>query len=193
MEDLGPTCMLPRLLFRLAFAALLICASAYTDSPVPGPSEYQVKAAFLYNFVKFVEWPVTADEPQGPIVMCVIGKNPFGNELVRAVEGKRVNGRPMVVRHVTAPGAAMSCHVLFVSSSESGRSTEIANAVRVWSVLTVGESEGFTERGGMVGFLMDGQRVRFQINLKAAVEAGLKISSKLLQLAAPASGNRGKN
>jgi hypothetical protein len=178
---------------RLLFAALLPCVRAYTESPVQGPSEYQVKAAFLYNFVKFVEWPASLAEQRGPIVMCVIGKDPFGDLLVRAVEGKSVNGRPIVVRNVAEPGAAVSCQVLFVSTPESGRLPEIAKAVRVWSVLTVGESERFAERGGMVGFLMEGQKVRFQINAKAAAEAGLQISSKLLQLSAPWPGNKGKN
>jgi hypothetical protein len=152
-----------------------------------------VKAAFLYYFVKFVEWPATIAEQLGPVSMCVIGKDPFGGALVRAIEGKQVNGRPIVVRQVNGPGAATSCHVLFVSSSESSRFTDIVKTVRAWSVLTVGESDGFAERGGMVTFLMEGQRVRFQINLKAATDAGLKISSKLLQLAAPASGKSGKN
>jgi hypothetical protein len=183
--------MLQSLAYRLIITALLFRASAFADNPAQGPSEYQVKAAFLYNFVKFIEWPSAMAEQQGPVLMCVIGKNPFGDALVRAVEGKKVNGRPMEVRHVSGPGAAVSCHVLFVSSSESGRIAEIVKAVRVWSVLTVSEGERFTERGGMVAFLMEGQRVRFQINLKAATEAGLKVSSKLLQLAAP--GNKGKN
>jgi hypothetical protein len=127
-------------------------------------------------------------EQQGPASICVIGKDPFAGALVRAIEGKQVNGRPMVVRQINGPGAAVSCHVLFVSSSESSRLLEIVKAVHSWSVLTVGESDGFSERGGMITFLMEGQRVRFQINLKAATEAGLKISSKLLHLAAPARG-----
>ncbi len=175
---------------RVILIAVLFRASTFADA-IQGPSEYQVKAAFLYNFVKFVEWPAALPEQQGPVVMCVIGKDPFGDVLVRAVEGKKVNGRPMEVRQIAGAGAAISCHVLFVSPSESSRFTEIANAVRVWSVLTVGEGERFTERGGMIAFVMEGQRVRFQINLKVATEAGLKVSSKLLLLAAPA--NRGKN
>ncbi len=179
------------LAYRVILAALLFRASLFADTPVQGPSEYQVKAAFLYNFVKFVEWPAAISEQQGPVVMCVIGKDPFGDSLVRAVEGKKVNGRPLEVRQIAGPGAAISCHVLFVSSSESGRINEISSAVRVWSVLTVGEGERFTERGGMIAFVMEGQRVRFQINLKVATEAGLKVSSKLLLLAAPA--NKGKN
>jgi hypothetical protein len=183
--------MLQRFAYRLILAALLWRASAFADTPVQAPSEYQVKAAFLYNFVKFVEWPAAMADQHGPVLMCVIGKDPFGDALVRAIEGKKVNGRSMEVRRIAGPGDAVSCQVLFVSSSESGRITEIAGAVRAWSVLTVGEGERFTERGGMFAFCMEGQRVRFQINLKAATEAGLKVSSKLLQLAAP--GNRGKN
>jgi hypothetical protein len=187
------TDMLRSLGSRLFLITLLSCACGLHDSRAEGPSEYQVKAAFLYNFVKFVEWPPTVGEQRGPIAMCVIGKDPFGEELVNVVEGKKVNGRPVAIRKINDLAAAASCHVLFVSASESSRLPEITRAVRVWSVLTVGEWPTFIERGGIVNFLMEGHRVRFQINAKAADEAGLKISSKLLQLAAPAPDVKGKN
>ena len=173
--------------------ALLTSTLAWAETSAQGPSEYQVKAAFLYNFVKFVEWPAAAIDPQEPITLCVLGKDPFGDALSRAIEGKSVNGHRIATRRIAEAAKAQSCHVLFVSASESGRAAEIIRAVRSWNVLTVSEIDRFLDRGGMINFVMDGQRVRFQINAKVAIEAGLKISSKLLQLAAPAAENRGRN
>jgi hypothetical protein len=163
--------------------AMLVCACAHAENAAQGPSEYQVKAAFLYNFVKFVDWPDTPAAQEGPIEICVLGKDPFGGALERVVEGKTVNGRPLVILRVKEVAAARSCQVLFVSASEAGRVSEITQAVHAWSVLTVSEIDRFSERGGIITFLMEGQRVRFRINPKMAASAGLKISSKLLQLA----------
>jgi len=162
------------------------CVRARAENATPAPSEYQVKAAFLYNFVKFVDWPDTAIDPREPIVLCVLGKDPFSGELDRAIEGKSINGHRVAARHIADAAAARSCQVLFVTASESSRVTEIVKTIRVSSVLIVGEFDRFSERGGMINFVMDGKKVRFQINAKAAADADLKISSKLLQLAAPA-------
>jgi hypothetical protein len=162
---------------------MLVCTGAHAENPAQGPSEYQVKAAFLYNFVKFVEWPETPVVQEGAILLCMLGKDPFGGALERVVEGKTVNGRPLVIRRIGDIAAARSCQVLFVSASEAGRVSEITRAVRGWNVLTVSEIDRFSERGGIITFLMEGQKVRFQINPKTAASAGLKISSKLLQLA----------
>ena len=162
--------------------ALLSCALGYGEDQAPAPSEYQVKAAFLYNFVKFVEWPSSAESQAGPIALCVIGKDPFRGELHRAVDGKAVNGRPLIVRQTSDASATQSCQVLFVSLSEEGRAAGIIAAVAGWSVLTVSDIDWFSERGGMINFIMQGQRVRFQINPDAAARAGLRISSKLLHL-----------
>jgi len=175
---------------RLLLAS--ICMLAQAESSAQSLSEYQVKAAFLYNFVKFVEWPAAAIDQRESITLCVLGRDPFGDALVRAVEGKTVNGHQIATRKINEVAAARSCHVLFLSASESGRAAEIIRAVQARNVLTVGEFDRFIESGGMINFVMDGQRVRFQINAKAALDAGLKISSKLLQLAAPAE-YRGKN
>jgi len=165
----------------LLTAAMLVCTHASAENAAQGPSEYQVKAAFLYNFVKFVDWPAARKE--GPIELCVLGKDPFGGALERVVEGKSVNGRPLVIRRIGDIAAARSCHVLFVSRSEAGRVSLIAKKVHAWNVLTVSDVDRFCERGGIITFLMEGQRVRFRINTKMAATAGLTISSKLLQLA----------
>jgi hypothetical protein len=167
----------------LLAVAILVCPRARAENPPQAPSEYQVKAAFLYNFVKFVDWPATPAAQDGPIELCVLGKDPFGGALERVIEGKTVNGRPLAIRRIGDIATARSCHVLFVSASETGRVGEIVKAVHTWSVLTVSDIDRFSERGGIIGFLMEGQRVRFRINPKVAASAGLRISSKLLQLA----------
>jgi hypothetical protein len=171
-----------RFLSRLSTTFMIALACAHGLGQTPGPSEYQVKAAFLYNFVKFVEWPAEALTKQEGMVLCVFGKDPFNGELDQATQGKSVDGRKLAIHRINDPVAAISCHVLFVGASEPGRSRAVISAVRNFAVLTVTETDRRAE-GGMINFLMDGQRVRFQIDAKAAARVGLKISSKLLQVA----------
>ena len=161
----------------------LVCSGALGEAPEKPPSEYQVRAAFLYNFVKFVEWPGSPNDQGGAIELCVLGKDPVEGELQRVISGKTVSGRSLTVRRISDPAAAQSCRILFVSSSEAGRVPEVLKALGSTGVLTVSEAERFSEHGGMINFRMEGQRVRFQINAAAANRVGLKISSQLLQLA----------
>lgn len=148
------------------------------------PSEYQLKAAFLFNFAKFVEWPAGAfPEARSPIIIGVLGDNPFGSELERTIRDKTVNERPLQIKEFRSAAEARGCHVLFVGNSEKKRLPEVIEGLRGTSVLTVGEAENFIESGGMIGFVREGNKVRFQINDRAARGAGLKISSKLLNLA----------
>lgn len=149
----------------------------------PQPSEYQIKAAFLFNFAKFVEWPATAfAEATSPIVIGVLGENPFRDDLERTIQNKTVNDRPLVVTEFRSPGEATNCHILFISTSEKARLPEILETLRKTTVLTVSETQRFTEAGGMINFFLEGKKSRFQINDVAAKNAGLKISSKLLSL-----------
>jgi hypothetical protein len=148
------------------------------------PTEYQIKAAFLFNFAKFVEWPEEAfSEPNTPIVIGVLGKNPFGDDLERTVRGKTINGRSLTIKEFRSPTEARDCHILFISTSEKTRLPEVFESLQGASVLTVGETERFTEAGGMINFVLEGSKIRFQVNDAAAKSAGLKISSKLLSLA----------
>lgn len=149
------------------------------------PSEYQIKAAFLFNFAKFVEWPAKAfATPTSPLIIGVLGDNPFGDDLERTVRGKSVNNHPLVIREkLVSITDATNCHVIFISSSESKQVPELLDAVRNTSVLTVSEMEHFTDAGGMINFVLEANKIRFQINDDAAKKAGLKISSKLLSLA----------
>lgn len=146
--------------------------------------EFQVKAAFLYNFVQFVEWPQHAFESaQSPVVIGVLGQDPFGEFLDELVRGETINGRPLAVKRFRRIDDVDACHVLFVSGSEGARVREIAANLRGRSVLTVCDWEAFMREGGMVRFVTERNRVRLRINLDAAKAAGLTISSKLLRSA----------
>jgi hypothetical protein len=147
-------------------------------------SEYQVKAAFLYNFVKFVEWPSEARQGvDDPITICVFGEDPFGSLLDDAITNKTVNGHKLAARRVKAGQNARDCQVVFISASEKSRVPSILESLKGASVLTVGDTPGFAELGGVINFTMEESRVRFEVNVDAAERAGLKISSKLLNLA----------
>lgn len=144
--------------------------------------EYQVKAAFLLNFTKFAEWPAEAFEAaDSPIAICILGEDPFGNSLDQIAAGEAVNGRRIVIRRVIQPPPAKSCHVLFVPATE--RYAPALPVTAVPGVLTVGEGESFVRDGGVIAFILENRRVRFGINESAATAAGIKLSSKLLNIA----------
>jgi hypothetical protein len=168
--------------FRLTGLTLLGALLAATWGQTA--EEYQVKAAFLYNFAKFVEWPTQAFKGSNdPITVCVLGQNPFGNALELAISGKSVAGRPFVVREIASANQAAGCHILFVSSSERKRFRSILGDLKIGGMLTVGEAQGFTADGGVINFKLEGGRIRFEINLDAAQQEQLRVSSKLLSLA----------
>ena len=168
---------------------LLTCAMAMgnladlrTQNPPPG--EYEVKAAFLYNFAKFVEWPQGAfADADSPLIIGVLGEDPFGEVLDRTVAGKLAQGRPLRIQRWKRLTEIRRCHILFVSTSERGALPELLETFQAAAVLTVSESDKFAERGGIVHFLLIGSKVRFEINDVSAKKAGLKISSRLLALA----------
>jgi hypothetical protein len=146
--------------------------------------EYQLKAAFLYNFAKFVTWPPESfQNSKDPIVVCILGPNPFGGALEQAVQGKVVEGRKLLVLQISDGKQASSCQILFISSSERKRWRSIIVELKSSGILTVGETEGFADQGGVVNFKLDGNRVRLEVNIDAAEEQKLRISSKLLSLA----------
>ena len=142
------------------------------------PDEYRVKAAFLYNFFKYVEWPPAALQ-EGPLWICVAGRNPFGSVLVETVKGETINGRPLETRIILEPEPG--CHIVFVP--DGAAAPAYLRAVRGTPTLTVGERSDFIQAGGMVRFFIADGNVRFAINPVAADRAKLRISSRLLQLA----------
>ena len=146
--------------------------------------EYRVKAAFLFNFAKFVEWPAQAFKTSAdPIAICVVGQNLFGSALNDAVSGKTVDGRTFLVRQISGDQPTTGCQILFISSSERKRFHAILAEIKTTGVLTVGEAEDFAADGGIINFRIEAGRVCLQVNVDAADQARLRISSKLLSLA----------
>lgn len=168
-----------------ALGTAVAVAAGAGASPGPGSAkEYQVKAAFLYNFGQFVEWPASAfPAKDAPLVIAVLDPDPFDGALDRAVAGKSIAGHPIVVKHVATEADLPPCHVLFVPSDLAGRLKDALARVARDPVLTVGESDAFLRGGGVIRFYLEDGRVRFEIDPDAADRAGLKISSKLLSLA----------
>jgi len=169
----------------LRFQRALLLGALVGAATAAQVDEYQVKAAFLYNFAKFVEWPARAfNSASAPIGVCILGENPFGRALDTAMSGKSVDGHPFSIRQVTDAQGAGDCQILFVSSSERKRFHSILSDLKAAAgVLTVGDTEGFAAEGGVVNFKLEGDKVRIQINVDAARQENLRISSKLLSLA----------
>jgi YfiR/HmsC-like len=144
--------------------------------------EYQIKAAFLYNFAKFTEWPAAAfKDAQSAVTLCILGKDPFGDAL-DSLREKTIEGRRLVIKRVSKVEEAEKCHILFVSASEKESLSHILKVTKNWNVLTVGDTKGFAESGVMINLINIEDKVGFEINLDAAEHASLKISSKLLKL-----------
>ena len=154
-----------------------------------GPTEYQVKAAYLLNFLKFVEWP---GDPNADIrerwIIGIVGENPFGDGLTQIITGKTVQGHELEVRQFQSGDDLRSCRVLFISASEKRRLPATLAALNGSSILTVGDMDHFIESGGMIQFVMEEKRVRFAIDISASSRARLKLSSKLLSLARTVTG-----
>jgi hypothetical protein len=146
--------------------------------------EYNVKAAFLFNFTKFVDWPAEAfADEKSPFRICILGDDPFGGSLDTLVANETVNGRPIAVRRLARGADPHPCHILFLDRLERERQPEVLAGLRGSPVLTVGESDRFLADGGMINFFLEAHRVRFEVSLPAVERSQLKISSKLLRLA----------
>ncbi len=160
---------------------LLVTSSAHAQSKTV--DEYRVKAAFVFNFAKFVEWPAAALKgPADPITICVLG-NPFGDLLEQTVNGKQIDQRRLIVRQLSdSADVSTGCAILFVAAGKK-RQADLLCRLKESPILTVGEAENFAAAGGVIGFKLEGEKVRLQINICAAERARLRISSKLLSLA----------
>jgi YfiR/HmsC-like len=162
--------------------ALCLAHGSGVAAQSPAAPEYRLKAVFLFNFAQFVEWPASAfPEPDSPLVIGVLGEDPFGAYLDETVRGETVNDRPLTVRRYRQVEEIGGCHILFVSRSEQGRLGEILDSLKGRSVLTVSDANGFASRGGMIGFVTEENRIRLRVNLEVARAANLTISSKLLR------------
>ena len=161
---------------------MVLLGSARAQTPTVGES--QVKAAFLYNFAKFVEWPPGSfSDASAPLRICIFGRDPFGEELRNITKEKVLNGHKLEVSEVLDLQVARTCHILFIAFSETAQLKQIFESVRGTDALTVGDTKGFVQQGGMINFVLDNNRVQFEVNRKAAEQGGLRISSKLLSVA----------
>lgn len=197
MESRSRRCLL---VAPLRFTILLASCALLGPAPLPAqqakPGEYQVKAAYLYNFGKFVRWPATAAPGEnGSFAICVLGPDPFGSVLDSTLAGEALDGKPVIVRRIAKPQDAPACRILFIDTSEQNHLGEILAALDQSAVLTVSDMPDFSRRGGMIQFVLEGERVRFEVNLSSAEMARLTLSSELLKVAtavrrsAPSSGD----
>jgi hypothetical protein len=151
----------------------------------PKVSEYQVKATYLYNFGRFVQWPASSAAANGnSFSICVIGQDPFGAALDTILSGEIIDGKAAVAKRIAKPQDAVNCRVLYISTSEDSRLKDVLGAVDKAGVLTVSDIPQFSQRGGIIQFVMAGNKIRFEVNLTSAQDAGLILSSDLLKVAA---------
>ena len=171
--------------------ALILGNSLAAAMPEQSVDEYQVKAAFVYNFAKFVRWPAGSfQSPNEPIAICILGQDPFGHWLDDAVAGRAIEGRSLIVRHIPTIGHVAGCHVLFIGSAGNRRMSSMLADLKTPGILTIGDSDAAVEDGIVISFRLEGGKVRFEINVEAGDREKLQISSRLLSLARVAEPNR---
>ncbi len=173
------------------FLSLMLVAFATGRLALAQPTEYQLKAVFLLNFARYIEWPAGSLPEDGRIQLCVLGRDPFGPSL-DAIEGKQAQNRAVAVRMLVLPDQAAGCHVLFVSGSEERRMAALLRGVENSPVLTVSDVDGFVEAGGAIGFATVDDRIRFDINAEALQRAGLRPSAQLMKIARHVVGMEGR-
>lgn len=171
----------------LALAVVLLAGVSSPQAPVLAQAqqttpEYELKAVFLFNFAQFVQWPATAfDGPDSPLVIGILGADPFGGSLEEAVRGEQVQGRSIEIRRFARADEIATCHILFLGRTEGTGLEGILAQLKFRPILTVGEAEPFARTGGMIGFVTDRNRIKLRINRGAAEAANLLLSSRLLR------------
>lgn len=169
---------------KLLISIAVCMAVSSLHCAAKGMSESQVKGAFLYNFAKFVEWPAQAfQDGNSPIVIGITGGKPYWEAVEQITKGKMVNGRRLVCKRAEDASGIKGCHIVLIAASEKRQTNEVLEKVKSSPVLTVGEAEGFMRSGGVIGFVVEDQKVGFEINAGAAKRKQLKMSSQLLKLA----------
>ncbi|HXH91050.1 MAG TPA: YfiR family protein [Thermoanaerobaculia bacterium] len=168
---------------RLVCVVLAVGLSARSVGAQSVADEYQVKAAYLLNFARFVEWPADVLPASSPLEIGIVGDNPFGMAIDETLRGKSANGHPIHLRHLHWDDVLTSCQIIFISTSEEAHLPDILRNLGQNSILTVSDIDRFSLRGGVIEFRMVGNRVRFDINREPAIAARLSISSKLLSVA----------
>ena len=161
----------------------LFALQAYHGARAEDTSEYYIKAAYLYNFAKFMTWPDdTFEGPDSPFILCIVGNSPFG-EAIKTLDNKMIGKRKYVVQSCEDLGQVQKCHILYVSPSEQGHIQTILNKAAGISCLTVSDLEDFTQNGGMVRFFLKGKKIQFEINIDNVKRSKLNVSSRLLKIA----------
>ncbi len=176
----------PRLRLRWLLSVFMGCVltGALSGLAQNTELEYKVKAGFLFNFAKFVEWPAASfDSPKSPIVIGVMAEDASSPVLQQVLDGKMVNGRLISVTPLQDAAGLSRCHMIFLGRTVNDRFEDILKRSKGLPVLTVGEAEQFAEKGGMIGFVREDENFRLQINLETATQAGLKVSAKLSSIA----------
>jgi hypothetical protein len=169
---------------RLAAIALLFSGAPGLPAQTEISREYQVKAVFLFNFAQFVAWPTNAfSDAQTPLTIGVLGDDPFDSFLDETVRGEKIGDHPLVIQRYRRVEDVQDCQILFISRSEGRRTERILAGLKGKNILTVGDVDDFIKDGGIVSFITEENKIHFKINLKAAKNANLTISSKLLRLA----------
>jgi hypothetical protein len=171
----------------VALAALIIGAcpfAAKLSAQQQKPDQNQVEAAYIYNFGKFVKWPTTSGANQNSsFTICVLGEDPYGSILQSVLAGKFINGTPVTIKRVPQPQDANDCRILSINTTDDRRLREILSGLGPATVLTVSDMPNFAKRGGMIQFVTEGDRVRFEINRASSDRAGLVLASELLKVA----------
>jgi hypothetical protein len=165
----------------VAGSSLAVNSSAFVADE--GASATALRAAFMYNFAKFTEWPANLIPSDQPIVFCVTDDAPMAVALEQIVKGRAVGGHALAVRRVGLDRGVRACHLLYVSGLDAKRTSELLGTVEHLPVLTVGDFERFAQMGGVASFFVEDGKMRFAINIDSAQRAGLRVSSKLLMLA----------
>jgi hypothetical protein len=182
-----------RLRMAVTLLPILLTATAISahTQDTEASSEYLIKAGFIYNFASLVQWPSTSfSQTDSPIVIAIMGEDHFGPILDRVLQGKKIDGHPFVIKRlksvselVKSAGNPSQCQILYITASAMPHLSELIQVVRGLPILTIGEMPGFAKSGGIINLILEDNRVRFEVNVKAAKDADLNISSRLLALA----------
>lgn len=183
MKSMPRTVGKPASLWISAVLAGLLLFVPYLLAQGSRPTDYQVKAVYLINFARFVEWPDKGGTAQDPFTICILGHDPFGPTLDTTLAGERIAGRSVVVKRIPEAHESLNCQILFVSSTEASSLNRTVEATNKQAILTVSDMPQFADHGGMIQFVMQDSRIRFEVNLTAAQHAGLTLSSELLKVA----------
>jgi len=189
--QLGRANLVVRFVACLGLLSLLFAAPVSFQGQAQSASEYELKAMFLYNFPKFIEWlPESFSNDAAPFVVGVLGNDPFSGQLDQMLNGKSLNARTVIVKHFKWGQNLRECQLLFISGSEQKRLGQILESLKGTSVLTVSDINSFCQKGGVIGLELENKKIQFIVNLDTADQARLRISSKLLSLAKRVLGDR---